>query len=206
MPAPFYKPDTFIGLDMSLAATGVCALKHWTSPGKHWLTNFSVARIGTLTPPDKLTGPARLEWIFNQLAPILETDRPKLVAIEGYAHGASFQAHALGEVGGMARLLLWKLGIPFVEVQPTTLKKYLTGDGQATKAKIKKSVKARWGRDIKDNNQADAFGLALLATLSTAPYTPNIHTISAAELDTVSGLRLCIKGEKSPFPLISRQF
>lgn len=202
MPTPFHR-NVFIGLDMSLSSTGFCAVNLPAKAGSHRLHNHSILNMGTIDPGN-LSGPARLEHIFNRLAPLLEELKPVLVAIEGYAHGASFQAHALGEVGGMARLLLWKLGVPYVEVQPTTLKMWLTGKGKATKPQIRKAILAKWGRDIKDNNQGDAFGLSCVAGLASAPDCDD-PTMNAAEYSLVSGLRLCSPPICPPFPLLSRK-
>lgn len=202
MPAPVHR-NVFAGLDMSLSATGFCAINLPAKAGTHRLHNHSVLNIGTIDPGN-LTGPARLEHIFNRLAPLLEELKPSLVAIEGYAHGASFQAHALGEVGGMTRLLMWKLGIPYVEVQPTTLKQWLTGKGKATKPQIRKAIVSKWGRDIKDNNQADAFGLACVAGLASAP-SAEFDAMGAAEYCLVSGLRVCLPPSRPAFPLLSRK-
>lgn len=192
-----------IGLDMSQEGTGVASIRRGApTAGAHWLTRHELPRLGTLKPPN-LTGPARLEWLFNQIATLLEADKPALVAIEGYAHGAKFKAHALGEVGGMARLLLWKLGIPFVEIQPTQLKQFTTGYGGSSKPQMRKAIAAKWGIDIRDNNQVDAYALAQLATLATAP-DPHDNRMSAGECALVQALRYCAPAGVPPFPMLSR--
>lgn len=205
LPRNSFNPK-FIGLDMSLTSTGVCCIRQGNAADdSHPLTGHEILSLTTLKPLDAggaITGVARLFWIRKRLRDTLEGERPRLVAIEGYAHGAEFQAHPLGEIGGIARLLLWEMGIPFVEVQPTSAKLFIAGDGKAKKPAIRKAIRAKWGHDIKDNNQADAYALALLAGVASSP---DATRIGASECRIVQGLRV-----HSPhfgewrFPLLAR--
>lgn len=61
------------------------------------------------------------------------------------------------------RLLLMDLGVPFIVVPPTTLKKWTTGSGTADKIAMAVSTFAEWGLKFDDDNQCDAFNLATLA-------------------------------------------
>ena len=71
-----------------------------------------------------------------------------------YSFDSKNQAHKLGELGGCIKTLLSSARIEFVIVPPKTLKKFVTGNGNATK----EDMKAHYG--LKDHNQADAMGLA----------------------------------------------
>ncbi|MEU5425135.1 hypothetical protein AB0H73_05950 [Streptomyces olivoreticuli] len=92
-----------------------------------------------------------------------------LIAMEGYAHGSTFQREALGELGGVVKLAIsetaghrpWKH--PLI-VSPPTLKKFATGKGNATKAEMMDTVRTQWGPAFRDDNLADAYALARVAT------------------------------------------
>lgn len=61
----------------------------------------------------------------------------ELVAIEGYSFGSKGRAVvSIGELGGVVRLALAEAGVAFVDVPPSTLKKYATGKGNAGKDEV----------------------------------------------------------------------
>jgi len=69
----------------------------------------------------------------------------------------------------IVRCELWKLGVPFAIVPPTTLKMYTTGHGKATKAQMVSALKARHGLDLSGvkvthgkYDMADAYALAAM--------------------------------------------
>jgi len=88
----------------------------------------------------------------------------KLAVIEGYAMGARNQREALGEWGGVLRLLLMKLDFKKIAVvAPNTLKKFVIGHakkGQSGKEVMLLQAYKRWGREFDDNDKCDAFCLA----------------------------------------------
>lgn len=89
--------------------------------------------------------------------------RPDVICIEGYAHGAKFSQQVLFEVGSIIRYFLWQEDIKYYDVAPTSLKKFVTGKGVATKDTIIKEVFKRFSYDTDDNDIADSVGLAFLA-------------------------------------------
>ena len=99
-----------------------------------------------------------------------------VVAIEGYSFASrSGQAFSLGEVGGIIRTKVIEKFPTFVflEVQPTQLKKFVTGSGRGEKDIILKEVFKNFGFDTNDNNVADAYGLAFIADTW---YNVTMHT------------------------------
>lgn len=85
-------------------------------------------------------------------------------AIEGYAFGSQM-ANMLGELGGMVKLTLRDFSIYPLIIPPTTLKKYVTGKGQGiSKSQIMLHVYKKWGAEFSDDNAADSFALAHLAS------------------------------------------
>jgi crossover junction endodeoxyribonuclease RuvC len=56
-----------------------------------------------------------------------------LVVIEGYSFGSQGRAvFDIAEPGAGVRFLLYRLGIPFADVPPATLKKFATGKGRSS--------------------------------------------------------------------------
>ena len=53
-----------------------------------------------------------------------------------------------------------------VEVPPTTLKKFISGKGNAGKAEIVSTLSSKFGMAFKTDNAADAYGLAQLGLAS----------------------------------------
>jgi len=115
------------------------------------------------------------------------------VAIEGYSHGSVGRVFQLGEIGGITRVAAYKRGITFIEVPPTTLKKFATGKGNADKIQIAFAMNKGYGIDFsgytKSDNLFDAYALARFAYLFFALEDMNqddIDLISKSELDSVN--------------------
>lgn len=96
------------------------------SHGPYWLSEDSGVR--------------RLACIRSLVGRILQDLQPDLVCIEDYSYASKFQAHQLGEVGGVLRLELHAAGIPYIAVAPTSVKKFLTNKGHATKLQMVKAA------------------------------------------------------------------
>jgi len=87
-----------------------------------------------------------------------------LVVIEGYAFGArGGSVFDIAELGGIVRWELLLADIPFVDVPPSTLKKYATGKGNAGKDEMIAAAIRRFGFAGSDNNEADAYLLWCMA-------------------------------------------
>ena len=71
-----------------------------------------------------------IEQIIEKHSSAIETP---YVAIEGYAYGATGQVFNIAENCGMLKHKLYKKGIDFHVVAPTTIKKFATGKGNANK-------------------------------------------------------------------------
>lgn len=129
-----------------------------------------VDRVVIVTKPDPCR-PRRLNTIRSKCLTFLDGTQPSLVAIEGYAHGAKFGREMAGGLGEFIRHALWSNGYDYVDVQPHTLKKYVTGKGSGKKEMMLREVYRRWNFDAVDNNDADAYGLARLAQAFAADAT-----------------------------------
>lgn len=91
---------------------------------------------------------------------LVEQYEIELVVIEGYSFGSRFNHQIQYELGAIMRHSLWEAGKLFVEVPPTSLKKFVTGKGNAKKDLMLLGVYKRWDFDTEDDNEADAYGLA----------------------------------------------
>ncbi|WPH58185.1 RuvC-like resolvase [Streptomyces phage LuckySocke] len=83
------------------------------------------------------------------------------VAMEGYANGRTFNREKMGELGGIVKLSHASVfGTDPTVVPPTSLKKFVTGKGTASKDDMVNAVQSKWSKDVTNNNIADAYGLA----------------------------------------------
>lgn len=150
-----------IGLDLSLTSCGM-------SDG------YSHQVIRT-NPEDALE--ARLDRVTRGVVAFAMNtpDWPEaasLAVIEAgaFARGSQSQAaEILAALRFMVRVRLWRLGIPFAMVAPTTLKLATTGNGHASKAHMVAAVDERYGTSFglvpKSKGRedlADALALAAL--------------------------------------------
>ena len=68
--------------------------------------------------------------------------------------------------GGVTRVALYDLNVPFIEIPPTQLKKFVTGKGTAKKEHMLMEVLDRWHEKFFDHNICDAFSLVQLGAPS----------------------------------------
>ena len=117
-----------LSLDLSLTSTGYCH-------------NGETGVISV----DK-TGPHRLWLIKRKVEDLIIEFSIDVVAMEGYSFASrNSQAHSIGELGGVIRLLLWELGRPVVVIPPTCRAKFATGKGNAGKNEVISSISAKTG-------------------------------------------------------------
>jgi Holliday junction resolvasome RuvABC endonuclease subunit len=164
----------YLGLDQSLRSSGVAVVS-----GKG-----EVIYLG-LIPTGALRGVQRLAAIRNALRDVLGAEPDiKYAALEGYSIESVNRPFDLGELGGVVRLALHDAGVPFLVVPPKSLKLFVASDGAADKEKMRKAVLKKWGQDIEQDDECDAFGLAQLAR----SFHLNTGT-TRAELEVLKKLR-----------------
>ena len=82
--------------------------------------------------------------------------------MEGYAYGAKLNREKLGELGGIVKLVSnLVLGVTPTIIAPTALKQFVTGSGRADKQAMLSEIQ-KLDPEIKDDNVADAYGIALM--------------------------------------------
>lgn len=125
---------------------------------------------GTLRPPADLSEIERLDWIAKSVVRL--SHGAELVIIEGFAFARPQQAHQLGGLGYIVRHSLWKLGIRYQDVAPATLKKFVTGKGNAKKDQMSMHVLKRFNVEPANDNEADAVGLFHIGLALLGQYEP----------------------------------
>ena len=150
-----------IGLDLSLTGAGVAVIDQ---SGRLIRSEL----VGSKPDPNTgdLTRFARhAQTILGHALPSPED----LIAIEEYAFSGNGLTR-LAELGGIVKYkMLTEFGIPPERIcvcHNSTLKKFLTGKGNAQKDLILMSVLKNWGMEFRDDNLADAWGLAAIGHLA----------------------------------------
>jgi hypothetical protein len=164
-----------VGVDLSLTATGIA-----TAAGLHLLST------------DR-RGEDRIDWIADQLVSYYaapgDTD---LVVLEGLSHGS--QGNKVHEIAGLhwhVRAILFRFAIPTAVVPPSTLKKYTTGKGTATKPDMRMALYQRTGLDERDDNKVDAWWLRAMGADALGVPTigmPAAHRAALAKVKWPEGV------------------
>ena len=131
-----------MGIDQSLTDTGITVWDRVFS----WSTISTEKTKGTIAPSIDYT--RRLMFIADQVGTIIKEKKIELAAIEGMSFGS--QGMVTFDLGGLSHLLRAKfveLGVDFVVVPPTTLKKFWFGKGNAKKEEMHQATIDR-GYDI----------------------------------------------------------
>lgn len=139
----------FVGIDPSTYTGVVCLTEGMPDP---YLVHFAKAR-----------GIERVMKIATRVGELLDEWKPEEVAIEGYAYGNVNTLVTLVEIGTAIRIELYRRNISWTDVAPPVLKKWVTGKGNATKAEMGASVRARWDFFSKNDDVVDAYALARIA-------------------------------------------
>lgn len=158
----------YLGLDLSWTATALVAIREDGSVA-HRATIGTEKRdfpnhISRLLTMDRWIGEAIADALgFSIGGHPIDSGIRTTVAIEGYSMGSSHGREMAGELGGAVRMRIAEWGFKFLDVPPTTLKKFVTGKGVAPKEVMLREVYRRWGFDADSNDEADAYALARYA-------------------------------------------
>lgn len=148
------KPIAWVGLDQSYSGFGIVKLDSegdtqktlWKFPPQ----GSDGMRLGDIY--------VRCVTLFTQLQ---GTYSKVHIAMEGYANGKAFNREKMGELGGIVKMShATVFGVDPIVVPPTSLKKFVTGKGTASKDAMVSAVQSKWSEDVTNNNIADAYGLA----------------------------------------------
>lgn len=178
-----------IGIDPSLTSTGIVVLRG--NKVELAVTTKNKPALGTIE---------RVRLIYERIVDIQENlsdgekwQAPDLIVIEGFSYGSKgrsvFDIAYLGwRIREELEWLKEQDNIPWLEVPPSQLKKFATGQGNANKEIILQQVYKRWGVEFSDNNQADAYVLAQIGRA----YLGGMDDLAAFQQEVIANL----KGEK----------
>lgn len=165
--------------------------------------DLSTTRIGYAAPNDRLTSivaHAGPDDPYRRLAQLREgfwhayyrnPPTPTLVVIEGYLPSGGrtsgpMSRIRLGEIGGLIRTDLFDRGIRFVDVNPSTLKRFATGAGGGDRASKEKMIAAAVAKlhTPANHDEADAFHLRRMGLAAHG----QIRQLTDWELDAVAAV------------------
>lgn len=171
-----------LALDLSLVSTGFCSDK----------------KMGIIATTEK--GPKRLDLISSTIADTVKEEEIDVVIIEGYSFASrSGQAFSIGELGGVVRTTLYRMGVPFIEIPPTCRAKFATGKGNASKNEVVSSISAKTGiifRNPGADDQCDAWILLEMAKTYLGISSIDWPKVNKDALDKVDWSPLQVKGNE----------
>jgi Holliday junction resolvasome RuvABC endonuclease subunit len=158
------KARCFAGIDPSLTGTGICVLMEGERP--------FVRTIAT-SPKTHPVIFERLNYIASEIIDVL-VERYGFGPDDGIFIERPFVSpqhmnsqQNLLVLSYLIRHELYSANLPWHDVSPMTLKKFVCGKGTAEKSMMLMRVYQHWDISADDDNQADAVGLAHMA-LATA--------------------------------------
>ncbi len=110
-------------------------------------------KLPTKTQDRDVMSALRIAWWEKFIWQMIEERKPDYVGIENYALDLVQGAHYLGEIGGIARLILMIHQIPFRLHEPSTVKMFTAHNGNAGKNQMEKAARERWDIDFRKYNQ-----------------------------------------------------
>jgi crossover junction endodeoxyribonuclease RuvC len=152
----------YLGIDPGLRITGYgCVDAARAEP------RLVEAGVFRLVSRESETVSDRLLELDRDLAALIERLRPKAVAVEAlfahYKHPAT--AISMGHARGVILLAVRRASLPLVELKPNAVKKFMTGNGHASKEQMQDAVQERLRlREAPDPpDVADAIAIAMCA-------------------------------------------
>lgn len=144
------------GIDPSLTGNGICVVDRFCED----CTDFTITTIGEFG----IFGVERLISLRAAVREFLCSRNVETVFLEDYSYGSKGKRLAqLCEWGGVLRMMLFADGIKMYTISPGTLKKFVTGRGQAKKEVMLEQTYRKWkvgSESLKNNDEVDAYCLA----------------------------------------------
>lgn len=179
-----------VGLDLSLSATGVATIRpHETDPIDRIRLDLVTSKaVPNAKYPHTL---ARLRSLAGGIVRAVQAHRLEgeivVVVIEGPAFAATTgQVHTRAGLWWLVYHLVEKFAIVVV-IEPSRLKRYVTGRGNAPKDEVFAKMISNFPHvGIVDNNEADALGLAAMAARELGyPMEPSVQRVTPNALESV---------------------
>lgn len=166
----------YIGIDQALQKIGLAVLR-----------DGEAVLLKLLKPPPDVSGGQRLVTLRDQLQIALEAfPEAKGVAMEGQSYNSVGQLDQLGQIAGVVQMfIIDKYKVVPTMVPPTVLKKFVAGNGQATKTQMMRQTSDEWGLVIDNDDICDAHGLARIAQQLSEPTARKRHQLESLKTLTV---------------------
>ncbi len=126
--------------------------------------SFKVCRYGSLITDSSMPMTERLEYLYDSLLDIIETERPDVASIEQLFFNTNAKTAILvGQARGVAVLACVKKGLEVEEYTPLQIKQALVGYGRAEKKQVQMMVKTilNLKKIPKPDDTADALAAAI---------------------------------------------
>lgn len=165
----------YVGLDVSATSTGIVVLSG--NPAA------SVLLAETVTVPGR--GIERAAGVADVVFDLVDRRGAK-AAVEGYAHGGPGLA-VLVEVGALVRDRLRAAGVPWDDVAPSRLKKFVLGSGKGDKGQVRLAAFKRWGFEHDSDDVVDAYVLARIARALDGLDSGSLGKAQAEVVESIRG-------------------
>ena len=160
--------STALGIDLSTTTTGLVILKSNGTKVPGLVLEKQVAF-------KKLKGLENVQAIVTDIMTTIHEHKPDAISIEAFSlnmRNASSVIPLVG-AGSILRFMMYLDGLAWYAPSAGELKSFVTGKGNDPKDMVNAWVLKKWGHMAKDNNTADAYGLACMA-LATRGELPGI--------------------------------
>ena len=148
------REKVFVGIDHSLTGTAVVVIDQ----------DGCILEEKLIKTTNDDIDEVRMTHIIDELSFVPKIVRLKRVYIEGPSYMSTGQAVLqMGALHYLIRIFLYRKKVKYKIISPGTLKKFITGSGAAKKEQMLLQIYKKWNIEFKDNNTADAYGLARLA-------------------------------------------
>lgn len=145
----------FVGIDPSLTGTGLCLLDE--------NMNATMRTIKTDAKSFK-TKYERLDYIVREIMNVAGVADASVCIERPFVNPKNMNSQLdLISLAHLIRRKLYYDRIPFREVSPPTLKKFVCGSGNSQKSMMLMRVFQNWHISAGNDNEADAVGLAYMA-------------------------------------------
>ena len=125
--------ELVLGVDPGTAAVGMAVVAGGARPSVRW--------AGTLRPSSELSEEARLRHIHDQVASAIAAHGPAALAIERLLWGRNTgSAMGVARASGVIILAAAQAGMDVEEYAPLEVKMAVTGQGNATKDAVRRSL------------------------------------------------------------------
>jgi crossover junction endodeoxyribonuclease RuvC len=157
-----------LGIDPGLERTGYGCIDVASDGWNAVIVEAGVVRLAARTSLS-----ARLRQLDLELNDLLEELAPQVVAIESvFTHQRNLRtAILMAHARGVALLAVARHGLELVELPPATVKKSMTGNGNATKAQMQRAVASTFdlAAPPEPPDVADAIAIALAGARRSGP-------------------------------------